>query len=102
MVSGRNEIVQNLSDQRQRFDDAMRDFMRADVETGISFASIGLNSPPDDKRRRMQTHARRAYDTVMYFWQKHPRSRPREGHELVSRMQTLKRMLIDLGENFEE
>ena len=76
------------------------DFLRTEVDLGITFADIAREAGSDpDKVRRNTKNARTAYDTVLRF-------APRcaftvtEAEEMSVRMAHLKASLVALGESF--
>ena len=42
-------------------------FIRAEINTGLTFAEIALRSEDPDKRTRDTKHARKAYDAILHF-----------------------------------
>lgn len=76
-----------------------RDFLLAELNTGITFATLGLSAPDSDnlKIERWTKNARHAYDTFLRF-----RARvtltDAENTELRETSDKLKRALQQLGE----
>ena len=77
-------------------------FIRTELDVGMTFASLALQNKTGEKRERASRDARKAYDTAMHFWQKHPIKESGEGRQLLSRFTMLKEMSLRLGERFEE
>lgn len=46
------------------------DFLRVELRTGLTFSKIALGAVYQEKRDRNRRHARRAYDTLLYFMRK--------------------------------
>ena len=86
------------SDLREQFEQTMRDSILIEVETGIAFASISLDSTDGDKRLRNCRNARKAYDTALYIWAKHPFLKSAEQQRFHTRLSTLRHLLLRLGE----
>jgi hypothetical protein len=75
------------------------DFLVADLDLGITFARIALESGSDDTRARNRRNARKAYDTTLCFL---PRGRPTrpERKQINEKLAALKSRLQSLGETF--
>jgi hypothetical protein len=91
-----------FSGQYEQFESNMREFIRTELETGITFASIALDSKTEEKRQRSCQNARKAYDTAMHFWKEHLPEESVTPPELLARLNTLRDLLLRLGETIEE
>ena len=92
-----------LSDQREQFESGMRRFIRTEVETGITFASLALDRALDDRveearLQRNRQNARKAYDTANHFLNEHPVGESATEPILLARLTTLRHLLLELGE----
>ena len=47
---------------------AALDFLRTELETGLTFAKIGLSAHDEEKIRRNQLNAQKAYDTFCRYF----------------------------------
>ena len=76
---------------------AEKDFLRSEIDTGLTLAKIALDAHRRDRRNRNRLNARKAYDTVMRFM---PRVNltPEETSEMKIRVEHLKAELVRLGE----
>jgi hypothetical protein len=90
------------SDQREQFEFNMRQFIRNEVETGVTFASLALGSSTEEARQRTGWNARKAYDTANHFLNEHPVGALIAEPNLLARLTTLRDLLLQLGETFEE
>ena len=70
-----------------------------DLKVGLTFADIALHTHDEAKRRRNQTKARIAYDTVMRY-SKNLHFSDEDKLEIESRQDELKAALKQLGESF--
>ena len=89
------------SNQREQSELTVRQFIRNELEMGITFASLARNSQTDEKWQRTRQKARNAYDTANHFFEQHPAGEVAEQHGLLVRMTTLRHLLLELGETFE-
>ncbi len=80
----------------------MENFILTEVETGMTFASLALNSATEEKRRRTRQNGRKAYDTAMHFWTKYPSPDATLQSSLHARLTELRGLLLQLGETFKE
>ena len=73
------------------------DFLRLEIDTGLTLAKIALDAHRHDRRDRNRLNARKAYDTVLRFI---PRVNltPEETSEMKIRVEHLKAELLRLGE----
>jgi len=88
--------------QHERLEFNMREFIRAGLETGITFASLALDSRTDEKRQRTRENARKAYDTALHFWTDRAFGKLPAPHDLLARRATLRHLLLQLGETLEK
>jgi len=86
--------------ERERVEQAMQAFIFTEVECGTAFAALALSAYSDGKRQRNRHNARKAYDTAVYFWNKHPVFELPAQYKLLVRLAKLRRMLVTLGEIF--
>ena len=57
-----------IRDTQVQFNRTMVDFIKADLQTALTFSGIALQSKDDDdKRRRNHANARRGHDTIVKF-----------------------------------
>ena len=81
----------------------MLQFIRSELETGMTFASLALNSESDGKRQRNQQNARKAYDSAQHFLEEHiAREKTTKQTDLLEGLTQLKNLLTGLGEKFDE
>jgi hypothetical protein len=91
------------SDQREQFQSGMRQFIQIELETGMTFASIALESRTEETRRqRNRQNARKAYDTANHFLNEHAVGQPVIEPNLLAQLAMLRGILIQLGERFAE
>lgn len=74
-------------------------FLRTEIRTGLTTASIARNSKQRDRRERNVALARRAYDTALRFAVKIYLPGP-VAEELRTDLESLKKQLEELGEKF--
>ncbi len=77
-------------------------FLRAEVKTAMTLATIALQADGDSEtKNRNQANARRAYDTIMHFRNRLNRAEVAdpEMEELDSTIRLLKSALERLGES---
>ena len=89
----------------EQFESSMLEFVRVEVHTSITFASIALSSENDaEKRMRNRANARKGYDTAVHFLQESQKRFPEHeiGEELFRELKQLRTMLVELGEEFTE
>jgi Spy/CpxP family protein refolding chaperone len=72
------------------------EFLKTELETGITFAQLALSARREDKIERTKANARKAYDTAVKFME---RLTPEKSAELDSLLQNLRTRLQDLGES---
>ena len=72
-------------------------FLRAELDTGLTFSRVAETTAHEDKRRRNCAHARKAYDTVLHFL---PNSSLDNGemNEVKTKLEELRFALQSLGE----
>jgi hypothetical protein len=76
------------------------EFLKIDLETALTFATIALESPDDpDKKTRNQARARQAYDFVIER-QRTLRINETDATEIAEKLKELKFALAQLGEKF--
>jgi hypothetical protein len=73
------------------------DFLRSEIDTGLTFAKIALDAHRHDTRNRNRLNARKAYDAVLRFMPRVNLS-PEESSEMKIRVEHLKAELDRLGE----
>ena len=73
------------------------DFLEAEVKTGLTFSSIAATSSDEEKMRRNQANARKAYDSILHFIEKAQLTSD-EITELKPKIAQLQRELQALGE----
>src|SRR5262249_20555027 len=73
------------------------EFLRAELDTGLTMARIALAATREDKTNRNRTYARKAYDSLLRFI---PRARltPKETDEIKLQLEVLRSKLLELGE----
>ncbi len=71
------------------------EFLKTELETGITFAQLALSARREDKIERTKANARKAYDTALKFMDK---LAPEKSAELNGLLQNLRTRLRDLGE----
>lgn len=88
-----------MSGQLERFHEAMRKFVFTELDTGIAFASLALDSTSSERRQRALENARKAYDTAARFRKKLPSQEAAVQEQLVSRTAELRGLLFRLSRN---
>jgi hypothetical protein len=71
------------------------EFLKTELETGITFATLALSARYEHKLKRTKANARKAYDTAVKFMDK----LTEKSAELDSLFQDLRSKLRDLGES---
>lgn len=71
------------------------EFLKTELETGITFADLALSAKHADKLARTKANARKAYDTALRFIEK---LKPEDAAELEVRLKHLVSKLRQLGE----
>ena len=74
-------------------------FLKTDVETGLTFSTIAMQSKDKSKRNRMRQNARKAYDTVLRLMRRVELTPP-DARFLARNLKRLRADLIRLGEKF--
>ena len=74
------------------------DFLRAEAQTGLTFAKIALSSRHQDKIARNRANARKAYDTLVRFLPQ-GNATPEGRKEVKAKIAELKSLLQQLGED---
>ncbi len=74
-------------------------FLMTELDVGITFAKIALESGNEDTRTRNRRNARKAYDTALHFLPK-IRETQAEDKQINGKLATLKTFLQSLGETF--
>jgi len=80
----------------------MMQFMRTELETGITFAHLAQNKSTVEAQQRNRQNARRAYDTANHFLNEHSVGESALEPNLLARLTTLRQLLLQLGETFED
>jgi hypothetical protein len=86
---------------RTQFESAMLQFLRAELETGMTFASLARDSRTEEKRDRNLVNARKAYDTAKHFLEEHAPEEVAARSDLLDRLTKLRSELVELGTKFE-
>ena len=73
------------------------EFLRAEAQTGLTFAKIALSSRHQDKIDRNRANARKAYDTLLRF-SPHGNATPEGWEDIKAKIEELKSHLQQLGE----
>ena len=73
------------------------DFLKNELQTGITFADLALTAKHDDRRERNKANARKAYDTALRFIDTSSPT-PEITAELKHRLEHLRAQLKELGE----
>jgi glycerol dehydrogenase-like iron-containing ADH family enzyme len=75
------------------------EFLMTDLDVGITFAEIALDSNDQDKIKRNTENARKAYETVLHFL---PQTTPTQAEraKINEKAASLKSLLQRLGETF--
>ena len=76
------------------------DFLRSEVDTGLTLAKIAHNANRDDRKSRNRLNARKAYDAVVRFTPRVTLT-AEETDEMKTKMEQLKSELQKLGEEFQ-
>jgi hypothetical protein len=87
-----------MSDQFDITQAVSLDFLRTELETGMTFAKVALSANSQEKIRRNQLNARKAYDSFQRYEPKTSTSEA-EFKELRAKAVELKKLLIELGES---
>ena len=74
------------------------EFIRAEVQTGLTFAKIALGSRHRDKIDRNRVNARKAYDTLLRFMP-HDNASSGAWDDVRAKIAELKSHLRQLGEH---
>lgn len=72
------------------------DFLKTELETGITFADLALSAKYADKLERNKANARKAYDTALKFIDK---LKPEDASDLDTLFKHLRSKLRELGES---
>lgn len=74
------------------------EFLRAEVQTGLTFARIALGARHQEKRDRNRVNAKKAYDTLLRYM---PKDHATWGawDDVRAKIAELKSQLQQLGEN---
>ena len=72
------------------------EFLKTELETGITFANLALSARHEDRLERTKANARKAYDTALKFKDK---LKLEKAAELNSLVKDLRNKLQDLGES---
>jgi hypothetical protein len=74
------------------------EFLRTEVKTAFVFAKIAADAKDKEKRRRNVYHARKGYETLLYFCSQLLLSAD-EQDEMRKNLEELHRQLVVLGES---
>jgi hypothetical protein len=91
--------MQGLAETLRDANTASIDFLKTEVNTGLTFANIAHDSVNAEKSARNRAHARLAYDTVLRFIGRVSLTYA-EAEHLAVKMDQLKHGLEELGELF--
>lgn len=80
---------------------SLREFIRTELETAITFASVALDSGTEQKRQRNRKNARKAYDTALRFWRDDAFGQQPAPYGLLDRLGRCRHLLLQLGETIE-
>jgi len=74
------------------------EFLRAELDTGLTLATIALHTAEQGKTNRNRMNARKAYDAILRFI---PRAQltSEETDEIKSALEVLRSKLLELGED---
>lgn len=102
MSSGKStypSLIFNARNLTEHLNKAGADFLRLDVEIGLTFSGIALQAQDSEKRARNLRAARRAYDTVLRLTDRVTLTK--DGAQSLARsLCRLKCDLVRLGEIF--
>ena len=77
------------------------DFLKVEVQTGLTFAGIALGEEPGSaQRERNRLNARKAYDTVLGLRPRFEVPQDTAGRKIDEGLQRLRSALERLGEDF--
>lgn len=76
----------------------LRKFLKADIETAMTFIQVAQASPKKEIRRRNQHNAKRAYDTVLRYLSRIEPEQRAQWEEVIIGLKKLKSELKKLGE----
>lgn len=85
-------------DLEAQFEHNRADFILIEVESGLTFARLGLETQEKDTRQRNLNNARKAYDTAQKFLQEKPVEDGTVHAKIATGLDTLKDYLIQLAE----
>jgi len=85
-----------------RFKASILQFIRIELETGMTYASVALTSHSNEKRQRNKQNARKAHDTAQRFLGELVAGERTGQPDLIAGLIQLKSLLTGLGEKFEE
>ncbi len=74
------------------------DFLKTEVDTGLTFARLASGARYSDKKDRNQANARKAYDTVLHWTRRVSLAAP-DSQEIGDKLVQLRAALEDLGES---
>jgi hypothetical protein len=72
------------------------EFLKTELETGITLADLALSAKYADKRERNKANAHKAQDTALRFWNK---LTPADAAELGAILEHLRSKLRELGDS---
>ena len=72
-------------------------FLKNELQTGITFADLALTARHEDRRERNKANARKAYDTALRFMSTGSPT-PKITAEMEDRLEHLRAQLKKLGE----
>jgi hypothetical protein len=84
---------------RSQLNQVSTDFLKTDLETGLTFATIAKDTSDPAKRARNRKNARKAYDVVVCHLEQ-VELKPSDARTISQLLQKLKSDLTALGEAF--
>ena len=95
----RNPTVDEFLNFGIEFNRTKLNFLKIDVETGLTFTGLALQTPDSTKKQRNLRSARKAYDTITGLIDRVDLSND-DAQILARKLKRLKSELQDLGEDF--
>jgi hypothetical protein len=90
------------AEDRAQFESNILQFIKTEVEMGMTFASLALDGETEEKRQRNREHARKAYDTAQHFLEEHAHQKIVLPPAMLEGLTKLRKLLVQMGENFEQ
>src|SRR5262245_369755 len=92
-------LTQGLTTTGEQLNATSADFLKIDVETGLTFSGLALETDNKEKKERNRKNAREAFNTILRFWDNVDFS-PHDEAYIHEKMGQLKSDLELLGEKF--